>query len=112
MSFRIQFTISDAEKANLTLEANAEGFPNIHELCKARALQQTTTTYGGLYKKAVKKIEALPAGTKFRLRDLIENPPILIGRWLQNNVEDGTIPNVVYIKKDKRDADAAEYLKL
>lgn len=108
MSYRVQFTISDAEKFQLMAEATSEGYPNIAELCKVRSLQ-CKSTYADLYKKMVRKINALPVGTEFFLRDLIDTPPTLLGRWLFDNVENGTIKNVVHI--DKKDADAERYRK-
>ena len=109
MGFRVQFTVSDNEKAQLIAEAKAEGYPNIAELCKVRALQGKNT-YAELYKKMVKKIEALPTGSRFKLRDLLETPPALLGRWLYDNVANGTIKNVKHIEKN--DSDAEEYEKI
>jgi len=108
MSYRVQFTISDAEKAQLTAEATSEGYPNIAELCKARALQGKST-YADLYRKMVKKIETLQVGTEFFLRDLIDTPPTLLGRWLFDNVANGTIKNVEHI--GKKDSDSERYVK-
>lgn len=108
MSYRVQFTISDVKKKQLESEALSEGFPNISELCKVRSLQGKST-YADLYKKMVRKIDALPAGTEFFLRDLIDTPPTLLGRWLFDNVENGIIKNVIHI--EKRDADAEKYRK-
>ena len=52
MSFRVQFTVSDAEKAQLEAEAKAQGYPNLAELCKAKALEGKAT-YGALYRTMV-----------------------------------------------------------
>ena len=43
MSYRVQFTISDTEKEQLIAEAASEGYPNIAELCKVRALRGKST---------------------------------------------------------------------
>ncbi len=109
MSFRVQFTISDVEKTQLIAEAAAEGYPNIAELCKVRALQGKST-YAELYKTMVRKIDALPSGKRFRLRDLIDTPPTLLGRWLYDNVADGSIKNVKHLGNNGSDAE--EYEKI
>lgn len=44
-------------------------------------------------------ISSLPAGTNFMLRDIINDPPALLGRRLYEGVQNGEIPNVVYNKK-------------
>ncbi|MBP3602784.1 MAG: hypothetical protein J6J79_01390 [Lachnospiraceae bacterium] len=44
-------------------------------------------------------ISNLPAGTNFMLRDIINDPPALLGRRLYEGVQSGEIPNVVYNKK-------------
>ena len=109
MGYRIQFTISDEEKEQLIAEARAEGYPNIAELCKVRALQGKST-YSDLYKKMIKKIDSLPANSKFKLRDLIDTPPALLGRWLYDNVANGTINNVKHLGNNGSDAE--EYEKI
>lgn len=109
MGFRVQFTISDVEKVQLETEATAEGYPNIAELCKVRALQGKST-YAELYKKMVAKIDILPKGRRFKLRDLIDTPPTLLGRWLYDNVANGTIKNVKHLGNNGSDAE--EYEKI
>ena len=37
MSYRVQFTISDEQKIKLEEDMRKDGYPNISELCKARA---------------------------------------------------------------------------
>lgn len=44
-------------------------------------------------------INGLPVGTNFMLRDIINDPPALLGRRLYEGVQSGEIPNVVYNKK-------------
>lgn len=103
MSFRVQFTISDAEHKALIDQAAEEGFPNVAELCKSRSLAPVPCRrrdYGELYRTMVDKIVGLEAGEKFILRDLIDTPPALLGRWLYDNVANGTIPDVVHLGKD------------
>ncbi|QGH02288.1 hypothetical protein [Streptococcus dysgalactiae] len=109
MGYRVQFTISDDEKVELEKQAATEGFPNLAELCKYRALQGKST-YATLYKRMVERIENLPSGSKFKLRDLIDTPPTLLGRWLYDNVANKKIANVKHIGNDGSDAE--EYEKL
>ncbi len=107
MGYRVQFTISDTEKKQLQLEAISEGYPNISELCKVRALQGKST-YAELYKRMVKNIDKLPIGTNFLLRDLIDTPPTLLGRWLFDNVKNGSINNVKHLGNNGSDAERYE----
>ncbi len=109
MSFRVQFTISDSEKAMLDCQARAEGYPNIAALCKARAFNGKNS-YGDLYIDMVNKINNLAKGETFFLRDLIDTPPALLGRWLYDNVKNGTIKNVKNLGNNG--SDAQQYLKL
>ena len=44
-------------------------------------------------------INGLPKGTNFMLRDIINDPPALLGRRLYEGVQNGEIRNVVYNKK-------------
>lgn len=44
-------------------------------------------------------ISNLKSGEKFFLRDIISNPPTLLGRKLYESVENGSIPNVKFIAK-------------
>lgn len=108
MGYRVQFTITNEEKTQLEAEVQAEGFPNIAELCKVRALQGKAS-YAQLYKTMVEKIKKLPSGSTFFLRDLIDTPPALLGRWLFDNVANGTIPNVEHL--DNNGSDAEQYKK-
>lgn len=101
--FRVQFTISDTEHTALKAQAASEGFPNVPELCKHRALQDVPgkrRDYGELYRLMVRKITELPPGKEFTLRDLIDTPPALLGRWLYENVANGTIPDVKHLGED------------
>ena len=42
---------------------------------------------------------SLKPGTEFLLRDIIDNPPALLGRRLYEAVENGSITGVVFIGK-------------
>ena len=44
-------------------------------------------------------ISSLKPETEFILRDIIDNPPALIGRRLKGAVESGSITGVVFIGK-------------
>ncbi len=56
----------------------------------------------------VKSIENLPVGTIFFLRNLIDNPPSLLGKWLYDHVESGDIKNVKHLGNDGSDAEKYE----
>ena len=103
MSYRVQFTISDSERAVLETEAREQGFPNLSELCKARSLKAKNTLHS-LYAELLQRIEQLPDQREFRLRDIIETPPTLLGRWLLEGVASGRIPDVIQIDAEKDDA--------
>ncbi|WP_423363033.1 hypothetical protein [Mycoplasma sp. P36-A1] len=109
MGYRVQFTVSDSEKLMLEKEAKMNGFPNISELCKHRSLQGKST-YAELYKEMVIKINELRSGERFKLRELIDTPPALLGRWLFDNVENGTISGVKHLGNNGSDAE--EYEKI
>ena len=53
-------------------------------------------------------IKALDSGTEFYLRDIISDPPALLGRVLYEGVADKTIPNVTCLGKI---GDADKYRK-
>lgn len=108
MSYRIQFTITDDEHADLKEQAFAAGYPNVHEFCKSRALNGKNT-YADLFKIMKKKIEELRPDEKineqlnpgeFYLRDIIPTPPALLGRWLFEAVHDGRIPYAQHLGND------------
>jgi len=113
MSFRVQFTISDEEHEALKKQAEAEGFPNVAELCKNRSLSPLPgrrRDYGELYRVMVQKIGARQTEDPFTLRDLIDTPPALLGRWLYDNVANGKIPDVEHIGPDPSGAE--QYKKI
>ena len=94
MSYRVQFTISDEQKIKLEEDMRKDGYPNISELCKARACGDRS--YASLYKQLIERIDKLEPGTTFIIRDLIDTPPALIGRWLYQNVDSGEVKNVIH----------------
>ena len=51
MSYRVQFTISDEQKIKLEEDMRKDGYPNISELCKARACGDRS--YASLYKQLI-----------------------------------------------------------
>ena len=109
MGYRVQFTVSDAEKLILDKEATTNGFPNISELCKHRSLQGKST-YAELYKEMVTKINKLKSGERFKLRELIDTPPALLGKWLFDDVDSGKISDVKHLGINGSDAE--EYEKI
>lgn len=53
-------------------------------------------------------ISTLESGTTFMLRDILDNPPTLLGKTLYNGVKSGEIPNVEFIGKE---AGVDKYIK-
>ena len=104
MSYRIQFLVSDSELEELKRQATIEKFPSVTELAKSRILKKKNT-YADLYKRMIDIIESLPANKEFELRDIIDAPPALLGRWLAEGVANKTIPNVVPLGRKGPSAD-------
>ena len=98
MSYRVQFTISDEQKIKLEEDITHDRSPNISELCTARSFADPS--YASLYKQPLETTETLEPGTTFIIRDLIDTPPALIGRWLYQNVDSGEVKNVIHDGKD------------
>lgn len=102
MSYRVQFTISDREYEELKSQAAEESFPDVPQLCKSRALCQVSSrekNYEELYPLVIKKIAEWNSPDLFMLRDLLDTPPALLGRWLRQNVDNGSIPHVEFVDK-------------
>lgn len=108
MSYRIQFTVTKQEYADLKAQALAEGFPTVAELCKTRSLKGKNT-YADLFMQMKNKIAELRPDDiindqlnpgEFYLRDILPNPPALLGRWLYDAVKDGRIPHVEHLGND------------
>ena len=45
-------------------------------------------------------ISTMKSGTVFMIRDILDNPPALLGRRLYEGVASGEIPNVEFIGKE------------
>ena len=112
MSYRVQFTITNEEYDELKKEARELGYPNVAQMAKDLVLRKNNSkeSYGEKYILMVKKIESLAPNTEFLLRDIIEVPPALLGRWLYEGVRDGKIKNVRHLGNNGSDAE--RYLKL
>lgn len=80
---RIQFSVTDAEYKVLEQLSINKGYPNTSFYCKDVALQKRT--YANLWKEVVNKINKMPKGNKFALRDLISTPPANMGVALYKN---------------------------
>jgi predicted ester cyclase len=91
---RIQFTVNDAEYLQMKAKADEKGFPNVAEFVKSLALGGKNSL-ADLYIEVCGKIDKLPDGKEFCIRDLIPNPPALLGRWIFKGVDNGDIHNVV-----------------
>lgn len=57
-------------------------------------------SHKALENQMISIIKNLDAGTEFCLRDIINNPPALLGRVLYEGVANNTIPNVTHIGKE------------
>lgn len=99
MSYRIQFTITDDEYAQLKKEAMEGGFPTVAECAKSKSLNGVNN-YADLFKKAVREIASKKIGDEFFVRDLIPNPPALLGRWIYEAVRDMKIKQVKHLGND------------
>lgn len=104
---KIQFNVTDAEFDYMIQKSLDEGFPNVAEMCKSYILKRSTIT--DLYREMLKAIDRYPSGKTFILRDLIDTPPALLGRWLFEGVESGRISGVKYL--GKHGSDGAAYIK-
>lgn len=96
---RIQFTVTDEELKILTKKAEEGNYPSISEYCKCISLQENTS-YATIYNTLLNKIDSLPKGEDFFLRDLIPTPQALIGKWFYENVNNGLVKNVEHIGKE------------
>ena len=74
---RIQFTVSQSEWNTLEMKSIKEGYPDVPSYCKDMVLKQRT--YAMLWNTVTKKIESMPSGEKFLLKDLIDTPPSNLG---------------------------------
>lgn len=102
MAYRIQFSITDNEYENLVKESIKKGYPNVSELAKERTLRKKTELTE-LYIEMINYIKHLEPETEFRVRDCIScPPPALLGRWLFEDVKQGLISDVIFLKSDNR----------
>lgn len=111
MSYRVQFTITDDELAELQSAAKAENYPSVSALCYARSLPNSTTKEMFNELKAI--VNARSINTPFLIRDLFPDRriPAILGRFFAEGVKNGTIPNVEVLGRNKtRGAD--EYKKI
>ena len=111
MSYRIQFTISDAEHEELKAEALAAGYPSVSALCYVRAFPKTSTHE--LFSSLKEKVAAMEPGTKFVIRELFPDTriPAILGRIFAESVSSGSIPNVRSLGRNSTKG-AGEYAKL
>lgn len=103
MSYRIQFTVSEEQYDNLQNQCDREGYPTIGEMVKSKVFSGNPT-YNDLYKEMAKKIKDLDPNQiinptlnkgEFYLKDIISNPPTILGRYLYERVKDGKISDVI-----------------
>ena len=80
---RIQFSVNDAEQKKLEEMATKACYPDVSSYCKDKILGKNT--YAKLWNQITLKIQDMPAGKTFSLRDLIDTPPSNLGKKLFNN---------------------------
>ncbi|MBS5909141.1 hypothetical protein ABEO75_18355 [Paenibacillus macerans] len=108
MTPRIQFRINESEYEALLQEAEKQGFPDVTSYVKdlvlatiaKSSISKPSVSFIDLYKEAVSTINSLEPGSEFVLRDIISNPPALLGRYIFEAVENGNIKNVSFEGKD------------
>ncbi len=59
------------------------------------------TDYKALLDTVERNIQAVPSGIRFRLRNLLSNPPAGVGRKLCQDVLSGKYPDVRVASQDK-----------
>lgn len=94
MPYRIQFSISDEEYAELQEQAEKQHYPSVSAMCYARCFPKATTTE--MFAELIEKVDKLPKGEKFVIRDLFlpQRIPTILGRMFAEAVAKGAIPNV------------------
>ena len=109
---RIQFTVTDGEFGAVARAAAEKGYPNVAAYCRDCVLDRSgasrDASFPDLWESVQRKVAALPAGAEFALRDLVPNPPSVLGTNLFR--AQGAL-GIEYVKKD-RDFGSNVYRKL
>ncbi|MNW45822.1 hypothetical protein D3C74_230940 [compost metagenome] len=116
MAPRIQFRIDDSQYEALFQETEKQGFPDVVSYVKDLVLttiegtndqsrtSKSSVKFIDLYKQAVDEINKREPGSKFTVRELVPNPPALLGRYIHEAVvkKEGKrrIENVKELYKD------------
>ena len=101
MSYRVQFTISEKEQAELQAEAKKMNYPSVSALCYARSLPNSTTKE--MFERLVKLVKDMDNEEPFVIRELFPNEriPAVLGKFFAEGVKNGTIPNVKALGRNK-----------
>ena len=102
---RIQFTVCHSEWNILKKKSIEEGYPDVPSYCKDIVLKQRT--YAILWNTVTKKIESMPSGKRFLLKDLIDTPPSNLGVKLYAHQKE---LGIEIIKKDSSNTNMFEKL--
>jgi hypothetical protein len=104
IKMRIQFNVTEEEFGKLMEKANAAGEPAVSEYVKnlVFATLGRRNNLSVMFKSLLAAVAALPPGDAFIVRDFIEAPPALVGRYFFEAVADGRVKNVVSVGYDKR----------
>ena len=94
MAYKIQFSISDKEYAELKAQAEKQHYPSVSAMCYALCFPKSTTTE--MFEELIKKVKELPKGETFVIRELFlpQRIPTILGKMFAEGVAQGTIPNV------------------
>lgn len=95
VKMRIQFSVKKEEWEKLHILAKKNGYPDVPTYCKGVALKDRK--YSEIWEEVKRKIEIMPSGKVFVLRDLVDNPPSNLGVKIFKHQEELKIRK---IKKD------------
>lgn len=92
---RIQFSVDANQYKILKEKSQKEGYPDVNTYCKDKSLEERT--YQNLWMTVKKRIEQMKEGDVFALRDIVDVPPISLGRKLYDHQKE---LNIEKLKKD------------
>lgn len=101
MPYRIQFTVTDQEFAELQSAAQKENYPSVSALCYARAFPNSSTA--AMYNELIQIVRKRNISDPFIIRELFPNRriPSVLGRFFSEGVRNGAIPDVEALGRNK-----------
>ena len=111
MSYRVQFTITDQEYAELQDAARKESFPSVSALCYARAFPNSSIS--AMFKELIDIVQERDSDEPFVIRELFPNRriPSVLGRFFAEGVRNGSVTDVKSLGRNKT-LGADEYVKI